>query len=72
MRTRTTSSGTSTEIMVQDYMVDNWEEKIRNGGDVLAPEVHQRGGDVQSLFTLKHQMDRDEISIGERRTCEAH
>ncbi len=58
--------------MDQDYMMGNWEQKIRNGGNVLAPEVHQLGGDVQSLFTLKHQMDQDEISIGKRRTYEAH
>jgi hypothetical protein len=36
--------------MDQDYTIDNWEEKIGNGDDLLALAVHQRGGDDQPLF----------------------
>jgi hypothetical protein len=39
--------------MDKDYTMDDWEEKIRNRGNFLAPEVHQHGGENQPLFTPK-------------------
>jgi hypothetical protein len=38
--------------MDQDYTMDNWEEKIGNSDNVLAPEVNQHGADVQPLLHL--------------------
>jgi hypothetical protein len=30
--------------------MDDWEEKMRNGENVQAPEVHQRGGEAQLYY----------------------
>jgi hypothetical protein len=51
----TTSSGRVLQKMDEDSMIDDWE-KIGTGGNMLAPEVHQQGGeDHPSTFTLKNQ-----------------
>ncbi len=42
--------------MDEDYVMDDWEEEIGSGDNMLAPEVHQQGGeDHPSTFILKNQ-----------------
>ncbi len=52
-------------------MMGNWEEKIRNERNMLAPAVYQCGGDEQPLFTPQAAKLTD-TNMGERktRTCE--
>jgi hypothetical protein len=65
MRARTTSSRTSTGIMDQDYTMDNWEEKIGNGDNVLAQEVNQRGGDVQPFYSSSRWTEMRPVLVKE-------
>jgi hypothetical protein len=39
----------------QDNMMDYWEEKTGKRGNVPAPEVHQRGGEIKPI--LYHKAD---------------
>jgi hypothetical protein len=45
----------------------NWEEKIRNERNMLAPAVHQCGGDEQPLF-IPQAAKLTDTNMGERKT----
>jgi hypothetical protein len=49
--------------------MDNWEEKIRNGGDVPASEFTSVKEMINPFSHLQQQLDRDHIH--ESRKCEA-
>ncbi len=47
----TTNNRQLLQKMDLDYTMDHFEEKFRNRGNVLAPEVHQHVGDPSPHFT---------------------